>query len=201
MATSQILFLSFVFHILLLFSLPLETATSETTDEGRALLKWKNTLDFNADVLHSWSIANLHNICWNWTGITCNNDGAVYKIKLNNFNISGTLESLHFLSFPNLTRFSLYNNSFTGSVPCAIANISQLVFLDLSFNYFANSIPSDIGRLTKLRILNLGVNRLVAPTSWKEVFQDHYAIFNHLLKCSFYPTTVCMAQFLNALES
>ncbi|XP_019173786.1 PREDICTED: uncharacterized protein LOC109169358 [Ipomoea nil] len=67
MATSHILFLSFLFHILLLLvSLPLETATSGTT-EGRALLKWKSTLDFNTDVLHSWSIANLDNICWNWT--------------------------------------------------------------------------------------------------------------------------------------
>nr|GMC62764.1 receptor-like protein 12 [Ipomoea batatas] len=158
MATSQIL-LCFAFHFLLLISLPLETATSETT-EGRALLKWKNTLDFNTDVLHSWSIANLHNICWNWTGITCNDVGAVYKIKLDNFSLSGTLESLHFNSFPNLTHFILNNNSFAGSIPYAIANLSQLIFLDLSFNHFVSFIPSEIGKLTKLRFLNLGGNRL-----------------------------------------
>nr|GMD44158.1 uncharacterized protein LOC109158375 [Ipomoea batatas] len=136
-----------------------ETATSKTT-EGRALLKWKNTLHFNADVLHSWSIANLHNICWNWTGITCNNIGAIYKIKLDDFSLSGTLESLDFVSFPNLTRFSLYNNNFTGSIPYAIANLSHLVFLDLSSNYFVSFIPSEIGRLTKFRLLNLRGNHL-----------------------------------------
>nr|GMC54097.1 receptor-like protein 12 [Ipomoea batatas] len=158
MTTSHI-FLCFAFHFLLLFSLPLESATSETT-EGRALLEWKNTFLNTHNVLHSWSIPNLHNICWNWTGITCNSAGDVYKIKLDNFGLSGTLESLHFLSFPNLTHFNLSHNSFTGSIPYAIANLSELIFLDLSSNHFVNFIPSEIGRLTNLQFLNLGENRL-----------------------------------------
>ncbi|XP_019184853.1 PREDICTED: receptor-like protein 12 [Ipomoea nil] len=161
MAISQIL-LCFVFHILLLFSLSLETTTSERR-EGRALVKWKNTLgsDTDDDVLHSWSIANLDNICTNWTGIGCNYGGAVYKIELDNFGLSGTLESLDFNSFPNLTHFNLHYNSFVGSIPNAIVNLTQLVFLDLSWNLFEKSIPIKIGRLTKLQLLNLGENNLV----------------------------------------
>ncbi|XP_031101992.1 receptor-like protein 35 [Ipomoea triloba] len=151
----------------------MKTTTSETTEGRRALLKWKNTLDFNADVLHSWSIANLHNICWNWTGITCNNVGAIYKIKLDDFSLSGTLESLDFVSFPNLTRFSLYNNNFTGSVPYAIANLSHLVFLDLSSNCFVSFISSEIGRLTKFRLLNLGGNHLRGTIPSKISYLQH----------------------------
>ncbi|XP_019166911.1 PREDICTED: receptor like protein 30-like [Ipomoea nil] len=157
MGTSKML--PFVIHILVLFSLSFETATLENR-EGRALLKWKNTLSNTHDVLHSWSIANLDNVCWNWMGVTCNNVGALYEIKLENLNLSGTLESLDFISFQNLTHFSLYNNTFIGSVPYTIANLSQLRSLDLSWNYFQNFIPTEIQRLTKLRSLNLGENNL-----------------------------------------
>nr|GMD42712.1 receptor-like protein 12 [Ipomoea batatas] len=102
MGTSQML--CFVIHVLLLFSLSLEMATAERR-EGRALVKWKNTLLLNTHhVLHSWSISNLDNVCWNWTGITCDNTGTVCKIKLDNFGLS------------------------------AIANISNLVFLNLGGN-------------------------------------------------------------------
>ncbi|XP_019184843.1 PREDICTED: receptor-like protein 12 [Ipomoea nil] len=158
MATSKML--PFVIHILVLFSLSFETAISESR-EGRALVKWKNTLSNTHDVLHSWSIANLDNVCWNWMGVTCSNAGVVYEIKLENLNLSGTLESLDLISFPNLTHFSLYRNNFTGSIPYAIANLSELRSLDLSWNYFQNVIPTDIERLTKLRSLYLGENNLI----------------------------------------
>nr|GMD41458.1 receptor-like protein 12 [Ipomoea batatas] len=127
MATSKML--RFVIHILVLFSLCFEIAISESS-EGKALVKWKNTLSNTHDVLHSWSIANLDNICSNWMGVICNDVGGVYEIKLENLNLSGTLESLDFISFPNLTHFSLYDNTFVGSVPYAIANLSQLRNLD-----------------------------------------------------------------------
>nr|GMD45978.1 receptor like protein 30-like [Ipomoea batatas] len=142
---------------------------SERT-EGRALLKWKNTLS-NAHVLHSWSIANLDNICWNWTGINCNNVGDVYGITLVDFSLSGTLESFDFISFPNLIHFNLHNNSFIGSIPYAIANLSRLDFLDLSLNRFVNFIPPEIGRLRNLQFLNLGFNNLVA---WKHAISSSY---------------------------
>nr|GLL38063.1 receptor like protein 30-like [Ipomoea trifida] len=149
----------FLLHIILLFSLPWETTSSERT-QGRALVEWKNTLSNTDDVLRSWSIANLDNVCWNWTGINCTNARVVNEIKLENLNLSGTLKSFDFISFPNLTHFSLYNNSFTGSIPYAIANLSRVVNLDLGWNHFVNAIPTEIGRLTKLEFLNLAVNNL-----------------------------------------
>nr|GMD42710.1 receptor-like protein 12 [Ipomoea batatas] len=175
--------------------------TISESSEGRALVKWKNTLSNAHDVLHSWSIANLDNVCSNWMGVTCSNVGVVYEIKLESLNLSGTLESLDFISFPNLTHFSLYNNTLIGSIPYTIANLSQLRFLDLSWNYFQNFIPIEIERLTKLTSLNLGVNNLTVPTSYEEIFPKNYAIFNHPLKCSFYRTIVWMDLFLNAWEN
>nr|GLL38065.1 receptor like protein 30-like [Ipomoea trifida] len=189
MSSSWIIF--FVIQILVLFSLSWETATSKTI-EGRALVKWKNTLSNNTrDVLRSWSIANLDNICWNWKGINCTNAGAVNEINLESCNLSGTLESFDFTSFPNLTLLSLQNNNFVGSIPYAIANLSQLVYLDLSWNSFENFIPAEIGRLTKLKFLSLGGNKLNVSTTCKEIFLKHCANFAYL-KFSTYLTIVWM---------
>nr|GMD45975.1 receptor-like protein 12 [Ipomoea batatas] len=188
MATSQIL----MCFVILLFSLCVDTASERT--EGRALLKWKNTLS-NAHVLHSWSIANLDNICWNWTGINCNNVGDVYGITLVDFSLSGTLESFDFISFPNLIHFNLHNNSFIGSIPYAIANLSRLDFLDLSLNRFVNFIPPEIGRLRNLQFLNLGFNNLVGEIFSMGQFQQVLSSYQSLNNLT-YVQTISMAQYL-----
>ncbi|XP_031101554.1 receptor-like protein 9DC3 [Ipomoea triloba] len=172
MAISQIILLCFVIHILLLFSLSLETSTSQRR-EGRALVKWKNTLGSDSDdVLRSWSIANLDNICTNWTGIGCNYDGAVYKIELDSFGLSGTLESLDFNCFPNLTHFNLHDNSFSGSIPNAIVNLTHLVFLDLGENYLVGTIPIQISHLHHLTSLYLNGNYFTGPIL-ESLFSNH----------------------------
>nr|GLL23765.1 receptor like protein 30-like isoform X2 [Ipomoea trifida] len=129
--------------------------------EGRALLQWKETLSNTDGVLDSWSLSNFKNIC-NWTGITCNTAMYVSKMNLSgyNFNLTGTLYNFGFVSFPNLSHLVLSNNSFSGSIPSAIANLSKLTFLDLSQNYFESSIPLGITKLTRLRYLNLDGNNL-----------------------------------------
>nr|GLL23764.1 receptor like protein 30-like isoform X2 [Ipomoea trifida] len=130
--------------------------------EGKALLQWKKTLS-NTDVLRSWSLSNLNNIC-NWTGITCNS-AATYVSEINfnlrgYFNPTGTLKHFDFISFPELTHFDLSDNGFTGSIPETIANLSKLTYLDLSYNLFERCIPLGIAMLTRLRHLDLDGNNL-----------------------------------------
>nr|GLL30753.1 probable leucine-rich repeat receptor-like protein kinase At1g35710 [Ipomoea trifida] len=72
--------------------------------------------------------------------------------------LSGTLHHLNFTSFPTLTRFNITGNSFNGSIPPAIADLSNLVFLDLSYNRFQGKIPPQIGNLTELQHLDLSLN-------------------------------------------
>nr|GMD18665.1 MDIS1-interacting receptor like kinase 2-like [Ipomoea batatas] len=139
---------------------PLETIASTTT-EAEALLKWKSSLSVFKGFsfpLDSWSLSNLTNLC-NWSGIVCNGDGAaVSEINLPNANLSGTLHHLNFTSFPSLTGFNITGNYFNGSIPPAIADLSNLVFLDLSYNEFDGNIPPQIGNLTELQHLDLSVN-------------------------------------------
>nr|GLL30749.1 probable leucine-rich repeat receptor-like protein kinase At1g35710 [Ipomoea trifida] len=137
----------------------LETIASTTT-EAEALLKWKTGLSICCGLsfpLNSWSLSNLTNLC-NWRGIVCNGDGAVSQINLPNAHLSGTLHHLNFTSFPSLTGFNISGNYFNGSIPPAIGDLSNLVFLDLSYNEFDGNIPPQIGNLTELQHLDLSVN-------------------------------------------
>nr|GMD15532.1 MDIS1-interacting receptor like kinase 2-like [Ipomoea batatas] len=138
-----------------------ETIASTTT-EAEALLKWKSGLSICCGLsfpLNSWSLSNLTNLC-NWRGIVCNGDGAVSEINLPNADLYGTLHHLNFTSFPSLTRFNITGNSFNGSIPPAIGDLSNLVFLDLSYNWFDGSIPPQIGNLTELQHLDLNCNSM-----------------------------------------
>nr|GLL49112.1 probable leucine-rich repeat receptor-like protein kinase At1g35710 [Ipomoea trifida] len=137
----------------------LETIASTTT-EAEALLKWKSGLSMyygSSFPLKSWSLSNLTNLC-NWRGIVCNGGGAVSQINLPNAHLSGTLHHLNFTSFPSLTGFNISGNYFNGSIPPAIGDLSNLVFLDLSYNEFDGNIPPQIGNLTELQHLDLSVN-------------------------------------------
>nr|GME03594.1 MDIS1-interacting receptor like kinase 2-like [Ipomoea batatas] len=134
-----------------------ETIASTTT-EAEALLKWNPKCEVsNLFPLKSWSLSNLTNLC-NWRGIVCNGDGAVSQINLPNADLYGTLHHLNFTYFPSLTRFNITGNYFNGSIPPAIGDLSNLVFLDLSFNSFDGSIPPQIGKLRELQYLSLSDN-------------------------------------------
>nr|GLL30752.1 receptor-like protein 12 [Ipomoea trifida] len=106
--------------------------------------------------LDSWSLSNLRNMC-NWRGIVCNGGRAttVSQINLPNAHLSGTLHHLNFTSFPSLTGFNISGNYFEGSIPPAIGDLSNLVFLDLSYNTFHGNIPPQIGNLTELQHFDL----------------------------------------------
>nr|GMD18664.1 MDIS1-interacting receptor like kinase 2-like [Ipomoea batatas] len=137
-----------------------ETIAASTTTEAEALLKWKSGLSICCGLsfpLKSWSLSNLTNLC-NWTGIVCNGGGAVSQINLPYTHLYGTLHHLNFTSFPSLTGFNISGNHFNGSIPPAIGDLSNLVFLDLSYNRFHGNIPPQIWNLTELQHLDLSFN-------------------------------------------
>ncbi|KAL0012857.1 hypothetical protein SO802_007965 [Lithocarpus litseifolius] len=71
--------------------------------------------------------------------------------------LSGSLPSW---SSNYLQYLNLKENKFSGSIPEAFLNISEIVTLDISDNKLSGIIPSAIGKLSYLRILLLRGNRL-----------------------------------------
>ncbi|KAJ1386919.1 Tyrosine-protein kinase, active site [Sesbania bispinosa] len=143
------------------------SATTDDQDrEASALLKWKASLDNQSQAsLSSWTIVTTP--C-NWgEEIGCDETNSVTTINVANFGLKGTLFSLNFSSFPMLLTLDISNNSFYGTIPQHIGNLSRITQLKMGHNLFNGSIPQEIGALRSLRQLNLRGNRLsgsIPPT-------------------------------------
>ena len=164
--------------------------------EAEALLEWKVSLDNRSQsLLSSWA-GDSH--C-NWVGISCDKSGSVTNISLPNSSLRGTLNSLRFPSFPNLTVLILRNNSLYGSIPSRIGN---LIKLDLSSNSISGNIPPEVGKLVSLDLLDLSKNNLSGglPTSIGNLSNLSYLYLHGNELSGFIPREVGMLEHLSALH-
>ncbi|KAF6162109.1 hypothetical protein GIB67_008238 [Kingdonia uniflora] len=150
--------------------------------ETEALLKWKaSLLNDSPSLLPTWTISNSSSYfnkttspC-SWSGISCNNEGNVVKLKVSSLGLQGTLLNFKFSSFPNLTgldfssnalfgtipaSLKLVRNNLSGTIPASLGNLSDLTTLYLFENQLSGSIPPEIGNLKSLESLALYINTL-----------------------------------------
>ncbi|KAL3739771.1 hypothetical protein ACJRO7_021101 [Eucalyptus globulus] len=133
---------------------------TENKGEAEAFLNWKFTLENNSQsLLSSW---HGNNPC-SFTGVTCDDYGAITHLNLSYLGLRGTLDGLDFPCLTNVVSFDLLNNSFYGSIPSNIGNLTKLNYLDLSINELSGNIPPSIGMLENLQYLYLYVNQLSGP--------------------------------------
>ncbi|XVE78275.1 hypothetical protein DITRI_Ditri13aG0131700 [Diplodiscus trichospermus] len=134
-------------------------ATCTRGKEVETLLKWKDSLDNNSQTLFSSWVGN--NPC-RWVGIICNKAGSITNLTIADYGLRlrGTLYSLNFCSFLNLTWLHLSNNSLYGPIPSHIGSLPKLLYLDLSYNNFSGIIPPEIGLLESVQIIALMANEL-----------------------------------------
>ncbi|XP_059431679.1 receptor-like protein kinase 5 [Corylus avellana] len=140
-----------------LFLLLFSHATSQLNDQEQAILLNLKQHWENPESLSRWSTSSNSSHC-TWPNITCNTDGSVTGISLQNMNITGTVPPF-ICDLNNLTTLDLsYNYMTSNEFPTALYNCSKLQYLDLSQNYFAGTLPNDIHRMAGLRKLNIGAN-------------------------------------------
>ncbi|CAM8924218.1 unnamed protein product [Rhodiola kirilowii] len=72
----------------------------------------------------------------------------------------GTLAQHMDVSFPKLTWFSIEYNSFTGTIPSSLSNMSGLTVCQMSSNRFRGRVPDNLGKLQNLWLLQLANNSL-----------------------------------------
>ena len=134
-------------------------------DQQSYLLELKNNLKFNNTLSTKLVHWNESTDCCSWKGVTCNG-GLVVGLELDSESIYGRLDnssSLFCLQY--LQDLILANNSFTGSLPNSMANLTQLVHLDLSSNNFIGSIPDSMANLTQLVYLDMSSNNFTGSIS------------------------------------
>ena len=112
----------------------------------------------------SWDLSNC-DVC-SYSGITCNEDGRVTRIKLDENNLTGFIPS-EISELEYLTTLNLSRNNLSGSIPSDIGNLTNITTLYLNSNQLSGNIPSEIGNLIQLADLRLDFNSLsgVIPTS------------------------------------
>ncbi|KAL2317006.1 hypothetical protein Fmac_030882 [Flemingia macrophylla] len=134
-------------------------AAANQNREASALFEWKLSLDNQSQAsLSSWTTRA--SPC-TWEGIFCDeSNSSVISIDVTNFGLKGTLHTLNFSSFPKLQVLNVSDNSFSGTIPHQIANLSTLTHLVMNDNAFNGSIPKEIGELRSLEQLVLYENQL-----------------------------------------
>ncbi|KAF7138826.1 hypothetical protein RHSIM_Rhsim07G0202600 [Rhododendron simsii] len=147
------------------FTTPSSAFNSNEEAATISLQKWKSTLQYtkpSSPPLLSWKSdpKNSSSSPCQWQGITCNEHGMVIEINLRNFGVKGKLSNFEFSLFPHLQGLDLKDNSFYGTIPSSISNLSELSFLSLSRNQFHGPIPSSIGLLGNLNVVLLYSNYL-----------------------------------------
>ncbi|CAM8907182.1 unnamed protein product [Rhodiola kirilowii] len=102
-----------------------------------------------------------------------------------NNSFTGTLTQDMDIAFPKLTFLNFWGNSFTGTIPSSLANISRLTSIQLDDNNLSGRVPDNLGKLENLTILHLGPNNLGSEKSNDLNFIDSLTNCTKLEKLGF----------------
>ncbi|XP_062171122.1 receptor-like protein 33 [Alnus glutinosa] len=102
-------------------------------------------------------------------------------VYLRGCNFIGSIPDSKIANLTQLVFLDLSYNKFSGSIPDSIASLTQLVFLDLSENNFSGSIPDSIASLTQLVFLDLLENNFSGsiPDSIASLTKLQYLILSY----------------------
>ncbi|CAH1438581.1 unnamed protein product [Lactuca virosa] len=130
------------------------------TDFG-ALLSFKSMITSDPyGALSSWGNTTSFHFC-DWNGVSCGKrHRRVTALVLQSQGLEGMLSphvgNLSFLGF-----FSLFNNSFQGSIPRELGRLSRIRVIVLGRNKFNGLIPTNLSRCSNIEKLGLYHNQLV----------------------------------------
>ncbi|XP_047325232.1 probable inactive receptor kinase At5g10020 [Impatiens glandulifera] len=145
----------------LLFWVGVFLISASQTELG-SLLEFKKGIqnDPLGKVQNSWIQSSVDpNSCpHSFYGVTCDQNGNVSSILLDNLGLVGDLKFSTLINLGKLTTLSLSGNSLSGRLVPALGSVTSLQHLDLSGNQFYGPIPDRINGLLSLNYLNLSSN-------------------------------------------
>uniref|UniRef100_A0A1S4BTD0 Receptor-like protein 12 n=1 Tax=Nicotiana tabacum TaxID=4097 RepID=A0A1S4BTD0_TOBAC len=105
--------------------------------------------------------------CCQWPGVSCDQEGHVLVLELDDETISGGVEnSTSLFDLKYLEKLNLaYNYLYSTQIPKEIYQLTNLKYLNLSYAGFEGQIPMELSRLTKELYLD-GVNISLNGSDW-----------------------------------
>jgi len=170
-------------------------------DESRILLTIKANLQNPTNALSNWE-SSASSPC-QWNGITCNTNGSVTEINLEESGLSGPVPFSAICGLKALKGIQLGYNSLYGNIPDGLwNNCSQLATLNLTSNSLAGTLP-DFSALSSLQSLDLSKNNFSGkfPVSVTNLTQLYALNLNdNPLVQSLIPTEIFGLKRLNRLQ-
>ncbi|KAJ0800075.1 putative protein kinase RLK-Pelle-LRR-XI-1 family [Helianthus annuus] len=143
-----------------LFLFMLFICSSAADPFTEALISLKSELIDPSNALNNWVLPKDQNpsqkiqSC-SWVGVKCNqNSTKITSLDLSLKNLGGFLSGSQLYQFVDLIVLNISHNSFSGSLPVGIFNLSNLNTLDISRNNFSGEFPYGISKLQKLIVLD-----------------------------------------------
>ncbi|XP_047943402.1 receptor like protein 27-like [Salvia hispanica] len=136
--------------------------------QKKLLLDLRSEFEYNSSIPPSFVDWNETADCCGWLGIECDDIGRVTSLSLYSEGVSGEISESSLFRLANLSKLDLSNNDFSKSeIPNQFHRLPNLANLDLSNSGFMGPIPSTLANLTELVELDLSSNFLTgfSPTS------------------------------------
>ncbi|KAB5573498.1 hypothetical protein DKX38_000692 [Salix brachista] len=129
---------------------------AELVEDKQALLDFVNNLPHSRSL--NWKESS--NVCNNWTGVICSEDGTrVIAVRLPGVGFHGPIPPNTLSRLSALQILSLRSNGISGEFPFDFSNLKNLSFLYLQYNNLSGSLPVDFSLWPNLTIVNLSNNR------------------------------------------
>lgn len=166
---------TFIFAVVL--SIPVVVCLGgEYSSESESFFQFIKAVDPQDKLKVSDQTASNPNPCLQkWNFLKCNSQAStILEIWLENFHLSGILDSESLCKLQNLRVISLAKNRIQGTIPSSILNCTKLNYLNLSSNLLNGTIPKALTRLKYLRRLDISNNNFTSTIPfYKEGFKQH----------------------------
>ncbi|KAF8391655.1 hypothetical protein HHK36_023962 [Tetracentron sinense] len=124
-----------------------------------SLINFIRAVDPKNILRSSWNGSKSDPCLDKWMGIKCDlQTHNIREIRLENLNLSGTIDADSLCKLPFLRVLSLAKNLIRGSIPDGISNCKSLVHLNLSSNLLHGRLPASLTNLKNLQSLDISNN-------------------------------------------
>nr|XP_029118291.1 putative inactive receptor-like protein kinase At1g64210 [Elaeis guineensis] len=134
---------------------------SSSPSESKSLIQFIQAADPENILRLNWDGRIPDHCSGMWMGIKCDVLSLhVTEIRLENLNISGTIDADSLCKLPSLKFLSLATNHIAGDIPKSMSNCLGLTYLNLSSNMLNGIVPASLESLKNLRSFDISNNDL-----------------------------------------